>query len=328
MSPVRPACAVRVTSRGRGAVRRRRCPPQGRQVRPYRRRCPPQPRKPRPYLRTCLPQEQQKPRPHPPTHLPHESTRSPAHPSTRRPGQASSWWRRTSHGSVFVPHRPGSSAGAAPPVRPPSPRTAWRGGRRARSPSARHHRCSTGATWTRSYATAQRGRRSCDRSAPSTDAAAPQTPLSLSPPCSPVRSAAPGQRSGESSFPQVSAHFGVLLSLIVPDPPATERTPRRLHSGCEQHHETEDAVRTWGLGGWGAWGPGDLEADTCPRRCSSAMGPHGSTPDIQRVSRPRIHVSRPWRPIAVLFAPRTNPQCPEGGSKQPVSMNGPLVLTS
>ncbi len=267
VSPVRPACAgrvvsaagaVRVTSRGRGAGRRQRCPPQGRQVRPYRRRCPPQARKPRPYLRTCLPQEQQKPRPHPRTHLPYESTRWPAHPSTRRPGQASSWLRRTSHGFVFGPRRPGSSAGAVPPVRPLSPRSAWRGGRRARSPSARHRRCSTGATWTRSYATALRGRRSCDRSAPSTDAAAPQTPLSLSPPCSPVRSAAPGQRSGESSVPQVSAHFGVLLSLIVPDPPATERTPRRLHSGCEQHHETEDAVRTWGVGDLEGGGLGDL----------------------------------------------------------------------
>ncbi len=224
VSPVRPmrparagrvvsaAGAVRVTSRGRSAGRGRRCPPQE--------------RKPRPYLRTCLPQEQ-KPRPYPQTHLPYESTRWPAHPSTRRPGQAS-WLWRTSHGSVFVPHRRGSSAGAVPPVRPLSPRTAWRGGRRARSPSARHRRCSTGATWKRSYATARRGRRSYDRSAPSTDAAAPQTPLSLSPPCSPVRSAVPGQRSRESSFPQVSAHFGVLLSLIVPDPSATERTPRRL----------------------------------------------------------------------------------------------------
>ncbi len=262
MSPVRPACAVRVTSRGRGAVRRRRCPPQGRQVRPYRRRCPPQPRKPRPYLRTCLPQEQQKPRPHPPTHLPHESTRSPAHPSTRRPGQASSWWRRTSHGSVFVPHRPGSSAGAAPPVRPPSPRTAWRGGRRARSPSARHHRCSTGATWTRSYATAQRGRRSCDRSAPSTDAAAPQTPLSLSPPCSPVRSAAPGQRSGEHHSPRsapISAFFCPSLSRIRPQPNAR-------HAGCTQAVSSTTKQKT-------PCGLGDYSASRFRRRRDSLRPP-------------------------------------------------------
>ncbi len=98
----------------------------------------------------------------------------------------------------------------------------------------------------------------------------PRKPLCLCPHPAPLfvpplRDSVPGSHHSPRSAP-ISAFFCPSLSRIRPQPNAR-------HAGCTQAVSSTTKQKTpCGLGELEGGGPGDLEADTCPRRCSSAVG--------------------------------------------------------